>query len=284
MDGARVGDLCADGELMGIVRAIEWRVRSFRQRRAQRSILRNYSGVTDDITREQWAASLDDPTGFYERCFHFFHTLLPEELRAHRIFFEAGGRGFGERAFHVMWFLLFREFAPADFLEIGVFRGQTLSLAALLARYFNLETFVLGISPFSAAGDEVSEYRRDVDYYEDTLANFAHFSLPAPELLKAFSTDKAAAEVIASREWSCIYIDGNHDYEIARQDWDLCSAHVRMGGLIVLDDSGLTTGYAPPIFATGGHPGPSRLAEEIDRARFREVLQVGHNRVFQKIA
>ena len=103
-------------------------------------------------------------------------------------------------------------------------------------------------------------------------------------MLKAFSTDDSAKKLVASREWSFIYIDGNHDYEIARADWELCAAHLRPGGLIVLDDSGLTTKYAPPIFATGGHPGPSRLAQEIDRTRFREILQVGHNRVFQKIA
>jgi hypothetical protein len=81
-----------------------------------------------------------------------------------------------------------------------------------------------------------------------------------------------------------IYIDGNHDYEIARQDWELCSRHLSGRGVIVLDDSGLTTSFRPPAFATGGHPGPSRLAQEIDRKEFREVLQVGHNRAFQKIA
>jgi hypothetical protein len=121
-----------------------------------------------------------------------------------------------------------------------------------------------------------------VDYYGDTLKNFEHFSLPAPALLKAFSSDKVSIELIASRNWSCIYIDGNHDYEIARQDWELCSAHLHPGGLLVLDDSGLDTRYQPPVFATAGHPGPSRLAQEIDRERFPEILQVGHNRVFQK--
>jgi hypothetical protein len=37
------------------------------------------------------------------------------------------------------------------------------------------------------------------------------------------------------------------------------------------------------VFATAGHPGPTRLAGEIDRKKFREILQVGHNRVFQKL-
>ena len=137
--------------------------------------------------------ALKDPTAFYLRCFHYFHTRLPEPLREHRAYFETGGRGFGEKAFHVMWFLLFREFSPESFLEIGVFRGQILSLAALLARHFHLDCFMQGISPFSPAGDAVSKYRRDVDYYDDTLKNFAHFSLPAPGLVEGLFHRRSGA-------------------------------------------------------------------------------------------
>ncbi len=247
-------------------------------------MLHRFSNSTNEITRADWDDSLERPTEFYERCFHFFHASLPKPLKAHRAYFEIDARGFGEKAFHAMWFLLFREFRPKSFLEIGVYRGQTLTLAALLSRKFELNCFVQGISPFSSAGDAVSKYRRDVDYYKDTLENFAHFSLPAPALLKAFSTDETAKKLIAARSWSFAYIDGNHDYEIARQDWDLCAANLQPNGIIVLDDSGLTSKYRPSIFATAGHPGPSRLAQEVDKKCFREILQVGHNRVFQKIS
>jgi len=269
---------------MQIIRSLKGRWQTWRKRSAERRLVRRFSGLTGEIIRAQWDDSLRDPTEFYLRCFHYFHTRLPEPLRMHRAYFESCGRGFGEKAFHAMWFLLFREFQPANFLEIGVFRGQTISLAALLARHFKRDCFVQGIAPFSSAGDTVSKYRRGVNYYEDTLKNFAHFSLPAPALVRAFSTDAAARESVAARRWSLIYIDGNHDYDIARQDWELCAAHLQPGGVIVLDDAGLTTGYVPPIFATGGHPGPSRLAQEVDRGKFHELLQVGHNRVFQKIA
>jgi hypothetical protein len=269
---------------MKIIRFIKGRCRSWQQRKAQHRLLSRYSALADEITRVQWGDSLKNPSEFYERCFHYFHTRLPEPLREHRAYFETGGRGFGEKAFHVMWFLLFREFQPASFLEIGVFRGQTLSLAALLARHFKSDCFVQGISPFSQAGDAVSKYRRNINYYEDTLKNFAHFSLPVPALLKAFSTDETAKKLVASRSWSLVYIDGNHDYEIVRKDWELCAAHLQPGGVIVLDDASLTINYSPPIFATGGHPGPSRLAQEVDRKKFRELLQAGHNRVFQKIS
>jgi len=250
--------------------------------RQKKSILQ--SAAPDKLDPMDWPASLSNPTHFYLECFRFFHQRLPPELLEHRSYFTSEGRGFGEDAFHVLWFLLFREFRPKNFLEIGVFRGQTLSLAALLARINGITCEVCGISPFSQAGDSVSRYRPNVDYHEDTLRNFEHFKLKAPQLLRAFSTDQEARSFIASKEWDMIYIDGNHDYEIARQDWELCSSHLSARGIIVLDDSGLTTSFRPPAFATAGHPGPSRLAQEIDRKQFRELLQVGHNRVFQKIA
>ncbi len=226
---------------------------------------------------------MEDPTHYYLDCFRFFHQQLPNQLRNHRAYFVLKRRGFGEDAFHVMWFFLFREFKPKSFLEIGVYRGQTTSLAALLSRNAECECEVFGISPFSPAGDSVSNYLKGIDYYTDTQRNFEHFKLPQAQLLRAYSTAPEAHTLIKSRKWDMIYIDGNHDFQVARQDFEICSQNLAVGGIIVLDDSGLTTSFRPPSFSTAGHPGPSRLAKEIDRSRFRELLQVGHNRVFQRI-
>ena len=236
-----------------------------------------------EIARERWSDSLSDPTTFYSRCVRYFHQSLPEDLREHRLYFSQEQRGFGEEGFHVMWWILFREFKPARFLEIGVYRGQTLSLAALLQRALGINGSVTGISPFSSSGDEVSKYRTNIDYRLDTLGNFQHFKLPVPHLHQGYSTDGDAVALISERSWDCIYIDGNHDYAVALADWTACAAALEVGGIIVLDDSALNTAYRPPAFATGGHPGPSRVAEEIDRSRFQEILRVGHNRVFQKL-
>lgn len=239
------------------------------------------------VFRGTWPESLAQPTAYYFRAFEAFHRLLPAELRAHRAYFHddpRNRRGYGEDAFHTLWYVLMREFQPETYLEIGIFRGQTISLAALCARLEGFPCRVFGISPFSSAGDSVSSYRQDIDYYTDTLANFDRFQLPHPTLLRAFSTDPQAVELIRSQPWDMIYIDGNHDYEVVRQDWEVCSRALRPGGVIVLDDAGLSSPYQPPIFATRGHPGPSRIAQEIDPAQFQEILQVGHNRAFLKRA
>src|SRR5260221_7114136 len=232
------------------------------------------------LDRSDWQASLGDPTGFYLDCGRYFCHQLPPAIREHRqYFYNVPGkrREFGEDALDVMWFLVFKELKPASFLEFGVFRGQTISLAGLLARTSGLNCEIQAISPFSPAADSVSNYPQDIDYYQDTLHNFDHFGLAHPKLLRAFSTDAEALALIKSRTWDLVYIDGNHEYEVARQDWDSCSGSLKPGGCIVLDDAGLTTSYVPPVFATGGHPGPSRLASEIDRRQFAEILQVGHN-------
>ena len=225
--------------------------------------------------------SLKAPDAYYRRAFQDFHRALPAQLRAHRSYYSIDRRGFGEDAFHTMWWRLVRRFKPESFLEIGVYRGQVISLIALLARIEGIDCKVTGISPFSSAGDSVSRYRNDVDYRLDTLAHFKHFRLPEPALVNAYSTDPAALAVIASQRWDMIYIDGNHDYDIVVKDWEACSNAIKPGGIIILDDSGLSTSYQPPVFATGGHPGPSRLASEIDAKYFTEILQMGHNRVFQ---
>jgi len=253
-----------------------------RSKQALRKVLAretNFSALEDS------ERSLSDPTGYYLDCVRYFHSSqFPDELKMHRAYFLEDQRGFGEDAFHVMWWMLFRKLRPNHFLEIGVYRGQTLSLAAMLQRELNITGHVTGISPFTPSGDAVSSYRNDVDYLADTKTNFAHFALAEPDLVRAFSTDSAARERVAQELWDAIYIDGNHDYEVARADWDLCAAHVAPGGIIVLDDSAMDTSYRAPAFATAGHPGPSQVAREVNRNEFHEILRVGHNRVFQRTA
>ena len=265
--------------LMNFKMFIKGQLAKIEQRRAINQLLARAS----EPNFAEWQRSLANPTQFYEDCVRFFYKSLPEIFRAHRRYFSAARRGFGEDAFHTMWFLLFERFQFKNFLEIGVYRGQTLSLVALLQQQNSLtEAEVWGISPFSSVGDSVSKYRKNVDYLSDTKLNFEHFGLKMPNLLKAYSTDPAALQLIQSRQWDAIYIDGNHDYEVAKSDWEASAKNIRPGGVIVLDDASLNTSFAPPCYATKGHPGPSRLAGEIDPAKFEEILRVGHNRVFQK--
>ncbi len=231
-----------------------------------------------------WENSLHDPSEFYLDAFRYFYFNLPTSLKSHKNYFNKQARGFGEKAFHTMWYLLYKKYHFKNFLEIGIYRGQTISLIGLLSKLNGDEIFVQGISPFDNTGDTVSSYIH-INYEEDVRKNFEKFSLQSPVLTKAYSTDQEAVDVIQSCLWDCIYIDGSHEYEIAKKDWQVCSGQVKVGGIIVMDDSALFTKYNPPFFAFKGHPGPSRVADEVaERSKkFREVLRVGHNRVFERI-
>lgn len=227
--------------------------------------------------------SIRYPTEYYITAYRYFHLFLPKALRDHREYFQQEKRGFGEAAFHTMWYLLYQKYNFKNFLEIGVYRGQVMSLISYLAKIYNKSIDIYGISPFDKSGDEVSKYV-DIDYIGDIFKNFEIFSLQRPNLTNAYSTDLAAMDLISSRYWDCIYIDGSHDYEIVVKDWSLCSQYTKEGGIIIIDDSALYTDYKPTPFSFKGHPGPSKAADEVDKSKFKEILKVGHNRVFQKLS
>ena len=226
-------------------------------------------------------ASLDQQYMFFH---HLFWHGSPEWLQKHRLYFKSDQRGFGEDAFHAMWYELIKEYKPKNMLEIGVYRGQVISLWTLITKELNIKCEIHGISPFTSAGDEVSTYISSIDYYEDIVKNFKYFSLNLSNLHRGFSTDPKMIEVINSQKWDLIYIDGSHNYDVVKSDFDNCSLMLSLGGIIVLDDSALFTDFKPPAYSSAGHAGPSRLANEIDLDVFSEILSVGHNRVFKKIS
>ena len=69
----------------------------------------------------------------YLRFLVDFYLGVPDNLQRHRYYYSQNQRGFGEDAFHAAWFRLFEGNKPINCLEIGVYRGQTISLWALLA-------------------------------------------------------------------------------------------------------------------------------------------------------
>jgi hypothetical protein len=237
-----------------------------------------------DLSFAQAAQKFQDAGELYRYMHHYLHNLAPQELRDHRSYFLQERRGYGEDAFHAMWFLLLREYRPHNCLEIGIYRGQTISLWALISQLAGFECDLNGISPFSSAGDENSVYMGGIDFLTDTQKSFARFSSLTPHFVKAFSTDPVAKDYIASRRWDLIYIDGNHDYEVALSDYQVCRDNLAPGGLLVLDDSSLYSNYRAPMFAFPGHPGPSRVLQDFALRELQFVGAVGHNNVLRKPA
>lgn len=237
-----------------------------------------------ELTIEEISNEYNTKNLQYDYFHHYFWNIAPEWLREHRSFFIKENRGFGEDAFHAMWYLLFKEYRPIFILEIGVYRGQTLTLFSLLSKKLDIESSIHGISPFTSIGDSVSKYLNEIDFYEDVKNNFKFFHLELPIMHKGLSTDKNIIKIIQPLKFDLIYIDGNHDYDVVKQDFTIYSNLLNRNGLIVLDDASLNTEYKPKAFySSAGHPGPSQVASEIDDLKFKEILSVGHNRIYKKI-
>ena len=215
----------------------------------------------------------------YRSYDHAFHYLYPEWLRQHRSYFE-GERGFGENAFHAAWLDVLRRHKPQNLLEIGVYRGQSLSLWQLIASKFEMEMFVAGISPLTNLGDSVSVYP-EVDYESDIFANFNKFSLKTPLLVKSLSTESLSTEFISSKNWDLIYIDGSHEYDVVLHDYEISLKNLKVGGILCMDDSSLF--WDTPIEGVfKGHFGPSKVAMDFATVEMNYEFTVGHLNFFSK--
>lgn len=237
-----------------------------------------------NLSFSEAVAAFPDPNNLYAYMHQYFRYRCPQLLREHRAYFMQDNRGFGEDAFHAMWWLLLSEFKPTRMLEIGVYRGQIISLWGIVyEKLLKMPYDIHAISPFTSMGDSVSNYCDEVDYQADVAEAFRRWDLKQPTLVKALSTDLDAVSHLRSRTWDLIYIDGSHDYEIVLADYQISRDNLCLGGLLVVDDASLGTVFHPPSFSFAGHPGPSRVARECADKELRFLGAVGHNNVYMKV-
>ena len=219
----------------------------------------------------------------YLHFLDFFHFYSKSFVRKHRKYFKINKRGFGEDAFHGMWDFLFLNFKPKSILEIGIYRGQTLSLFNYLSDYYRLESEVWGIAPLTSTGDNVSNYI-DINYQDDIVFNFNNFNLKNPNIFIGHSDSDSGKKFIQSKKWDLIYIDGSHEYEIVKQDVDNCIKSLNKKGLLILDDSSLYTDFNlihKDISTFKGHEGPSKIFNELIKdKKLNYLFGVGHNNIF----
>jgi hypothetical protein len=215
------------------------------------------------------------------RYFEFKYIWLsPRWLKSHRRYFSKKSRGFGEAPFHAAWLYILKAYKPKFLLEIGVYRGQIISLWQLIGDKCGLDIEVNGITPLAGKGDEVSRYL-DIDYGKDIMNNFKNFRLNKPMLFKGLSNDKNAIDFINSKKWDLIYIDGGHDFSVVLSDYRNSILNLNKGGILCIDDSSLYL----DMEINGkfkGHPGPSKVVSEYAIHELNHLFTVGHNNFFIK--
>jgi hypothetical protein len=227
-------------------------------------------------------------------------------LKRHRDFVEQNAWGFGDRAFHYMWYLILLDlaerFTPVKALEIGVYKGQVLSLWALIARELGLGVEISGISPFEGNNKPmpalVRKLRRLVDrryrsarrdgnlypagdYLPLVEEIFRRFDLDAHRcrLLRGYSTDAAITSAVAGERFSVIFVDGDHSYEGVQRDIATYAPLLAAGGYLVMDDASC---FIPGTGFWKGRESVSRACELIPAFGFENVLNVGHDRLYRK--
>jgi GT2 family glycosyltransferase len=221
------------------------------------------------------------------------------ELRAHRDYVEANNWGFGDRSFHMMWLLLLdkikAERPRVDALEIGVYKGQILSLWHLIGRLLQVEVRSIGISPLRGSKasnpantrvaqlQRVESYYPDRDYRDDVHQIFRDFGLDPSKLslIRGLSQEARVRNRVARRRFDIVYIDGDHRWSFARRDIVNYQDLVRDAGFLVIDDAGC---YLPGFLFWKGLPSVTKALSAVDRALFRNVFNVGPNRIYQKIS
>lgn len=262
------------------------------------------------------------PTTLEEACASYantaevnddFHATFTAQMRKdallarHRSYIEENNLGFGDPAFHYMWKLLVAYVADVPqprFLEIGVYKGQVLSLWALLAKEFGLDAVLYAISPmrgspqpgplatrlFRALSPRFRDRLGNGDFYDNDDYSgaarnlFRHFDLEwsAVHLLRGLSQDPEIRQAASRHSYDLIYVDGDHTYAGARADFEFYVGLLSPRGLLVADDSGVSL---PGSTFWKGHPSVSKAADEVlPRLGLANILNIGHNRIFQRLA
>jgi len=231
-------------------------------------------------------------------------------LLEHRLYIEKNKLGFGDRAFHYMWYLilnyLFQFNATPRMLEIGVYKGQVISLWRLLTKLAEQKSSISGITPLSgyvmpSKGLNYyfklltsSKFREDInagnfydteDYYQIIRSVFDYFELPFDNMTihKGLSSDETILNTMEKERFELIYIDGDHAREAVERDIKNFASKVVEGGFLVMDDASCNLPGGENQEYWKGHQSVSDACEIIPKFGFRNILNVGHNRIYQKL-
>jgi hypothetical protein len=238
-------------------------------------------------------------------------TNQEETLREHRDYIEKNKLGFGDRAFHSMWYLLLtdlsKKLGKIRMLEIGVYKGQVISLWSLLVKKMNIPAEISAITPLEGNVSTnkifnnriVNKIRQTfspgfrkclkdgnnylIEDYEKVIRGlFEHFSVPydAVRVFRGYSNAPDVLLAVKGLNFDLIYIDGDHSYEGALADIRNYSALIQKGGYLVMDDASY---FLEGSSFWKGHKEVSRACEIIEGLGFKNILNIGHNRVYERI-
>jgi hypothetical protein len=204
------------------------------------------------------------------------------KLIEHRLWVKSNHFGFGEDSFHWLHKLLVDEMPNEfKFLEVGIFRGQVLSLYKLLADISSKKVVRYGVSPMDS-----SDGHWDSDYFADVVTIHQQFNLKKDyTIYHGSSTDESIIEKAKyTAPYDILYIDGSHKYEDVVSDLAHYPQMIKQGGYLLIDDA-CNDMNQPWGFFQGIEPVTRAVLEwektEIGQ-EFEFVFNVVHNRLYKR--
>jgi hypothetical protein len=194
-------------------------------------------------------------------------------LKVHREWVEEHRWAFGDRAFHYLWLLLFNFLF--DIYAISPFSGNG-SRSRILHQFRKIiqpryRKFV-ALGNAYAQGDYLTACRIIFERFEQDFGKV--------HAIRGKSSDPNVYGQIQDVKFGLIYIDGDHSFEGVTSDIVHYCPLITTGGLLVMDDSSCEL---PEEGFFKGHPAVSKAARIIPSLGFKNVLNVGHNRVYLRI-
>lgn len=223
-------------------------------------------------------------------------------LARHRNYIEAGNQaywssggtagkilGHGNRPFSYFWKLLTEQVEGKEFnfLEIGVYKAQILSLIELLANQQNRKANIVGATILYDV--DFGDYNR-MPYIEKIYKDF-NLSMENTKIIDGSShTERVINEVKVLGPYDIIYIDGDHSYMGCRNDIENYGPMLKTGGYMVMDDAGTDLQIPPePRMGDPNHIYPgieavtSAVKDTLDKdSNYKHLFSVGHLRVYKK--
>jgi cephalosporin hydroxylase len=200
------------------------------------------------------------------------------KLKAHRDFVESNAHGFGERSFGWLYKLMVDEMPKEfSFLEIGIFRGNSLSLFKLLADMAGKKIKRFGVSPMDS-----SDGHWESDYFYDAAHIHQVFNLKKDYLIYHGSStkDEIIQRAGSTAPYDIVYIDGCHEYDYVVSDLDHYAPMVKQGGYLLIDDAcndlKMKFGYFQGIDPV------TKAVLEWENDEFEFVFNVVHNRLYRR--
>ena len=204
----------------------------------------------------------------------------------HREWILANRAGYGEHAFHWMWKLI-TDSMPYKFayLEVGVYCGQIPSLIQMLALETGKDVEMVGVTPLAGGGPEGFPL---FNYAEKIAQTFHQFKLPIDNftIYKGYSQDPRVLKNLEGKEgyFDIVFIDGSHSKEDVITDITNFDKFLKVGGLMVTDDS---SNYLP--MPAGRSAGIQEVSDGVEETlskwpNYKHLFACLHDRVWRKLA